>query len=412
MIKNIMAMLALATSLHAGAQGIDGTWKGTLEAGTQKLTMEFHLDATAKTAKMSVVEQGLDGFPMTVNVLTDDSVSLAVERMGLSYTGRRDGNRIAGTFRQMTFSVPLNMERGAVTYNRPQEPVAPYPYETREVTFANPSAQAVLAGTLTFPVGYKAGQRVPVVLMVTGSGPQSREEEVFHHKPFLVIADHLARHGIASLRYDDRGTGQSTGNYKSATSRDLADDAACGLDFLKGMKTFSRVGILGHSEGGAIAYMLGSEGRPDFIVSLAGPACKIDTLLLLQMNAIGRAQGLPADRFHSVAEVRRLLAASDSSAWMRYFLDWDLRPYVRATQCPVLALGGETDLNVPVALNVPALKSNLPKNKNNVVKTYPLLSHLFHHNPTGDPGRSAMIEETIAPEVLDDITTWINGLTK
>lgn len=410
MMKTTWILLALATSLQARAQGVDGAWKGTLEAGAQKLTMEFHLDATAKTAKMSVVEQGVDGFPMTVKVLTDDSVSLAVERMGISYTGRRDGNRIAGTFRQMTFSAPLNMERGAVTYNRPQQPVAPYPYETREVTFANPSAQTVLAGTLTFPVGYKAGQRVPVVLMVTGSGPQNREEEVFHHKPFLVIADHLARHGIASLRYDDRGTGLSTGNYKSATSRDLADDAACGLDFLKDLKTFSRVGILGHSEGGAIAYMLGSEGRPDFIVSLAGPACKIDTLLLLQMNAIGRAQGLPADRFHSVAEVRQMLAASDSSAWMRYFLDWDLRPYVRQTKCPVLALGGETDLNVPPSLNVPALEENLPKNKKNKVKTYPGLSHLLHHNPTGAPSRSAMIEETIAPEVLDDIVQWINQL--
>lgn len=170
------------------------------------------------------------------------------------------------------------------------------------------------------------------------------------------------------------------------------------------------MGILGQSEGGAIAYMLGSEGKPDFIVSLAGPACKIDTLLLLQMNAIGRAQGLPADRFHSVAEVRQLLAASDTSAWMRYFLDWDLRPYVRQTKCPVLALGGETDLNVPVTLNVPALEENLPKNKKNKVKTYPGLSHLFHHNPTGDPGKSAMVEETIAPEVLEDIAQWINQL--
>ena len=403
-------MLVLAASLQAGAQGIGGTWKGTLQAGMQKLTMVFHLDATARTASMDVVEQGVDHYPMTVNVLTDDSVNVAVQQMGISYAARREGDKLVGLFRQMTFAMPLNMERGVLTFNRPQEPVAPYPYTTREVTFANPSAQAVLAGTLTFPVGYKAGQRVPVVLMVTGSGPQSREEEVFHHKPFLVIADYLARHGIASLRYDDRGTGQSTGNYKSATSRDLANDAACGLDFLKGMKIFSRMGILGQSEGGAIAYMLGSEGKPDFIVSLAGPACKIDTLLLLQMNAIGRAQGLPADRFHSVAEVRQLLAASDTSAWMRYFLDWDLRPYVRQTKCPVLALGGETDLNVPVTLNVPALEENLPKNKKNKVKTYPGLSHLFHHNPTGDPGKSAMVEETIAPEVLEDIAQWINQL--
>ena len=403
-------MLVLAASLQAGAQGIGGTWKGTLQAGMQKLTMVFHLDATARTASMDVVEQGVDHYPMTVNVLTDDSVNVAVQQMGLSYAGRREGDKIVGLFRQMTFAMPLNMERGALIFNRPQEPVAPYPYTTREVTINNAAAGVTLAGTLTYPTGYKAGQRVPVVLMVTGSGPQSRDEEVFHHKPFLVLSDYLARHGIASLRYDDRGTGQSTGNYATATSRDLADDAACGLGYLKTLKQFSRVGILGHSEGGGIAYMLGSEGRPDFIVSLAGPACKIDTLMLLQLNALGRVQGLTADRFHTVAQVRQLLAKADTSVWMKYFLDWDLTPYVRATRCPVLALGGESDLNVPVRLNVPALEANLPKNKKNVVKTYPGLSHMLQHNPTGDPGKSAAIEETVAPEVLEDIVQWVNSL--
>lgn len=403
-------MLALATSLQAVAQGVDGTWKGTLQAGAQKLTMVLHLDKDAQAAKMDVVEQRVNGSPMTVNVLTDDSLNLSIGQMGLNYTGRRNGDKIEGTFHQMTFVAPLNLERGDVSFNRPQEPVPPYPYETREVTFTNPSGQATLAGTMTYPVGYKKGKRVPVVLMVTGSGPENRNEEVFHHRPFLVLADYLARHGIASLRYDDRGTGQSTGNFKTSTTQDFAKDAACGLDFLKATKEFSRVGILGHSEGGGIAYMLGSEGKPDFIVSLAGPACKIDTLMLLQMNGLGRAQGLTVDRFKTVAEVRQQLAKADSSVWMKYFLDWDLRPYVRATRCPVLALGGENDLNVPVSLNVPELESNLPKNKKNMVKTYSGLSHMFQHNPSGDPTKTAMIEETISPEVLVDIATWINGL--
>ncbi len=403
-------MLALAASLQASAQGVDGTWKGTLQAGAQKITMVFRLDKAAQAAKMDVVEQGVSGFPMTVNVLTDDSLNLSVTQMGLNYAGRRDGDKIEGTFRQMTFVAPLHLERGDVSFNRPQDPVPPYPYETREVTFTNPSGQATLSGTLTYPLGYKKGKRAPVVLMVTGSGPQNRNEELFHHRPFLVIADYLARHGIASLRYDDRGTGQSTGVFKTSTTQDFAKDAACGLDFLKATKEFSRVGILGHSEGGGIAYMLGSEGKPDFIVSLSGPACKIDMMMLLQMNGLGRAQGLTQDMFQTVAQVRQYMLSKDTTAWLKYFLDWDLRLYVRATGCPVLALGGENDLNVPVSLNVPELESNLPKNKKNRVKTYPGLSHMFQHNPSGDPTKTASIEETISPEVLSDIATWINGL--
>lgn len=410
MMKTTWILLALATSLQARAQGVDGTWKGTLEAGAQRLTLVFHLNKTAQTAKMDVVEQGAEGVPMTVNVLTDDSVSLSVAQLGMSYAGRIEGNRVHGTFRQMGFTASLDMERGAVTFRRPQEPTPPFPYETRKVSFSNPSGNATLAATMTYPVGYKKDMRVPVVLMITGSGAQNRDEELFHHKPFLVIADHLARHGIASLRYDDRGTGLSTGNFKTATTRDFADDARCGIDFLKSHKEFSRVGILGHSEGGGIAYMLASEGKPDFIVSLAGPACKIDTMMVVQFNALGRAQGLTQDMFQNVAQVRQYMSSKDSSAWTRYFLDWDLRPYVRQTKCPVLALGGETDLNVPPTLNVPALEENLPKNKNNVVKTYPGLSHAFQHNPTGDPTKGATIEETIAPEVLDDISRWINQL--
>jgi pimeloyl-ACP methyl ester carboxylesterase len=411
-MRTSLLMLALAAGLQAAAQGTDGTWKGTLQAGAQKLTLVFHLDKAAQTAKMDVVEQGLSGFPMTVNVLTDDSLNLSAPQLGLNYAGGRGGDKIVGTFRQMAFVATLNLERGDVSFNRPQEPVPPYPYETREVSFTNPSGQATLAGTLTYPVGYKKGKRVPVVLMVTGSGPQNRKEGVFHHRPFLVIADYLARHGIASLTYDDRGTGQSTGDFETSTTQDFADDAACGLDFLRTAKEFSRVGVLGQSEGGGIAYMLGSEGKPDFIVSLAGPACKVDTMMLLQMNGLSRAQGLTFDRYKTVAEVRQQLAKVDSSAWMKYFLDWDLRPYVRATRCPVLALGGETDLNVPVSLNVPELEANLPKNKKNLVKTYPGLSHMLQHNPSGNPTKSALIEETIAPEVLADIATWINGLSQ
>ena len=302
------------------------------------------------------------------------------------------------------------MEAGEVTVNRPQEPKPPYPYKTRDVSFDNPAAHATFAGTLTYPTTYKAGKRVPVVLMVTGSGAQNRDEELFGHKYFLVIADYLARHGIASLRYDDRGTAKSTGVYKGSTTKDFADDARCGLSYLKSLKEFSRVGIMGHSEGGAIAFMLGAERKPDFIVSLAGPACKLDTLMMTQLNGLGRAQGLQKDMVQNVADARKFMLAQDSSVWTRYFLDMDLTPYVRAVKCPVLAVGGDKDLNVPTKLNVPALQNNLRKNKKNMIKTYPGLGHTFQPMATGNPTEAFNVEETFSPEVLADICTWINKL--
>lgn len=408
MKKILMGAMLLCTAATAMAQTTAGTWKGTLKAGPQTLTMVLHVDRNKGTVGMDVVEQGAEGIPMAVGALTDDSLSVALDQLKLTYTARLREGKLVGTFRQMGFSAPLTLEPGDVQFDRPQEPQPPYPYQTEEVTFANEAAGAVLAGTLTYPEGYKKGTRVPVVLMVTGSGAQDRNEELMHHKPFLVLADYLARHGIASLRYDDRGTAASTGDFKTATTRDFAADARCGLDFLRASGTFSKVGLLGHSEGGIVAYMLGSEQRPDFVVSLAGPACRIDTLMAVQINALAKAQGAPGELVHGAAEARRFLLQQQDTPWMRQFVDLDVAPYVRATTCPVLALGGETDLNVTPAVNTPALQSGLAHNAKATVKLYPGLSHTFQHNATGDPGQIASIAETIAPEVMADIAAWIN----
>lgn len=408
-MKAILTSLMLYATITAAAQSLAGTWKGTLKVGPQELTMVLHIDRDKGTVGMDVVEQGANGIPMKVVALTDDSLSVRLDQLNLTYAGRLKDGKLEGTFRQMGFTAPLTLEPGEPTFSRPQEPQPPYPYTTEEVAFANKAAGAVLAGTLTYPTGYKKGMRVPVVLMITGSGAQNRDEEMLRHKPFLVLADYLARHGIASLRYDDRGTAASTGHFDTATTRDFADDARCGLDYLRASKTFSKVGIVGHSEGGIIAYMLGSEHHPDFIVSMAGPACRIDTLMAMQLNALAKAQGAPGPIVHNAAEARQLLLMQQDTPWMRQFVDTDVAPFVRATTCPVLALGGEADLNVPPTLNTPALQTALAHNPNATIKVYPGLSHLFHHNPTGNPRRAANIEETLAPEVMDDIAAWING---
>lgn len=401
----------LTASVQVGAQSLDGTWKGVLSVGPQKLTLILHVSETERSAKLDVMEQGAKGLPLAVNVMKNDSLNVAMTQIGLHYAGRLRNGVIEGTFSQNGFTTQLIFNKGEVVLKRPQEPKPPFPYRVEEVKFDHKEANVTLAGTLTFPEGYKEGQKVPVVLMVTGSGPQNRDEELMGHKPFLVLADRLARHGIASLRYDNRGTGLSTGDFSSATTAALATDALAGIKYLRGLKKFSCVGILGHSEGGSIAYMLGAGGNADFIVSLAGPACKVDTLMMLQLNKLSRLQGAKEDVAHNVAETRQLLLSQDSGPWMKAFLNMDFSQFLKSVKCPVMALGGSNDLNVPAEFNMKVLKSKLPSNSKDFIKIYPGLNHLFQHSSTGNPLDYVNIEETMSEEVMNDVCTWINNVT-
>ena len=411
MARYFFLILMLTASVQVGAQSLDGTWKGVLSVGPQKLTLILHVSETERSAKLDVMEQGAKGLPLAVNVMENDSLNVAMTQIGLHYAGRLRNGVIEGTFSQNGFTTQLIFNKGEVVLKRPQEPKPPFPYRVEEVKFDHKEANVTLAGTLTFPEGYKEGQKVPVVLMVTGSGPQNRDEELMGHKPFLVLADRLARHGIASLRYDDRGTGLSTGDFSSVTTAALATDALAGIKYLRGLKKFSCVGVLGHSEGGSIAYMLGAGGNADFIVSLAGPACKVDTLMMLQLNKLSRLQGAKEDVAHNVAETRQLLLSQDSGPWMKAFLNMDFSQFLKSVKCPVMALGGSNDLNVPAEFNMKVLKSKLPSNSKDFIKIYPGLNHLFQHSSTGNPLDYVNIEETMSEEVMNDVCTWINKVT-
>ena len=404
-------ILMLTASVQVGAQSLDGTWKGVLSVGLQKLTLILHVSEAERSVKLDVMEQGVKELPLAVNVLENDSLNVAMAQIGLHYAGRLRNGVIEGTFSQNGFTTQLIFNKGEVVLKRPQEPKPPFPYRVENVQFENQSAKVTLSGTLTYPEGYKEGQKVPVVLMVTGSGPQNRDEELMGHKPFLVLADRLARHGIASLRYDDRGVGQSTGDFSSATTAALATDALAGIKYLRGLKKFSCVGILGHSEGGSIAYMLGAGGNADFIVSLAGPACKFDTLMMLQLNGLSKVQGAKEDVVHSVAETRQLLLSKDNSLWMKSALDMNFSKFLPLIKCPVMALSGSNDLNVPAEFNMLSLQNGLPHNSKNVIKIYPGLNHLFQHSPTGNPLDDVNIDETMSEEVMNDVCTWINKVT-
>ena len=407
MKKTLLLLCFLCSFFGVSAQyTMDGVWTGKLNVGPQTLTLVLHVAHEASgnaVCSLDSPDQGAMNIPVKSDYCSADSISISLEQLGLSYQGRLKGDEIVGTFTQgATF--PLTLKRGEETLKRPQNPVEPFPYKTEEVTFTNAIDKATLAGTLSYPTDYKKG-KTPVVLMVTGSGQENRDEEVFGHKPFLVIADYLARHGVASLRYDDRGFGKSTGgDVKHATTADFARDAASGIEFLRTLKCFSKVGVLGHSEGGSIAFMLGAKGKVDFVISMAGIGVRGDTALTAQANRLLELSGQPM-RLSTLQY--RVNAYMKKSPWLNFFMDYDPSGDITKTLCPIMVINGERDVQVISSLNLIGIKGHLTENPKNFVKEYPALNHLFQHCTTGNVSEYRMIEETISPEVLEDIARFI-----
>ena len=407
MKKIILSICLLCSWTGAfGQKPIEGDWVGKLNLGPQSLTIVLHVtcDAQGKAeCTLDSPDQGAKGIAVETDYCSSDSISVSLASLALSFQGKLKGDEIVGTFTQGQ-SFPLVLKRGEEKLNRPQNPVAPYPYTTEEVTFKNVADGATLVGTLSYPIGYKKGQ-TPVVLMVTGSGQENRDEEIFDHKPFLVIADYLARHGVATLRYDDRGFGKSTGgDVGHATTLDFMRDAASGVDFLRTSKQFGKVGILGHSEGGSIAFMLGAKGKIDFVISMAGVGVKGDTALTAQANKIleltGQSMRYSTHQYRMNAIIKR-------SPWLNFFIDYDPSADISKTLCPVMAINGSRDIQVISSLNLAGIKAHLKPNPKNIIKEYPSLNHLFQHCKTGNVSEYRMIEETISPEVLEDIVRFI-----
>jgi len=434
-----------------------GVWQGTLQVGPNAIRLALNLrrDSTgALGGTMISVDQGGAQVPVTV-AARGDTLVVAMPSANASYTGvlaARDTLR--GTFAQGTTSFRVTFVRsanGLAGPARPQDPKPPFPYKAIDVTF--PSAPNVtLAGTLTVPDG--AGP-FPAVVLVTGSGPQDRDEAIMGHRPFRVIADHLARHGIATLRVDDRGVARSTGDFAHATSADFADDAEAAVRFLTTRREVARdrIGVMGHSEGGLNAPMVATRSRDvAFVVLLAGPGVRGDSILVLQSRALLTAAGAPPAQIEQTTAInRRLYAAVEGgrdsaeaitraravvqeivagvpgnqqaaanaqlsagiaalvSPWMRYFLSYDPRPVLRSVRVPVLALNGTLDRQVPYRENLAAIDTALTAggNKDHETIALPGLNHLFQTARTGLPNEYPTIEETFAPAALDTITEWI-----
>lgn len=460
--KRLMSLLLILIPLLTSAQDLKGAWKGLLEVGPAKLNIVFHIHDD-NNVTMDSPDQGAMELPTKVVCMQEDSISVTMPRLGAQYAGKLVGEKINGTFSQMGHSFPLILKRGEIKMNRPQTPQPPFEYTMQEVVFHNKGidaktglptegGEAWLGGTLSYPKGFKTG--MPVVLMVTGSGQQNRDEELMGHKPFLVIADYLARHGIATLRYDDRGVGKSTGNMAMITLQSNMLDAEAGIDYLKSTKKFGKIGVLGHSEGGIISYMLAARGKADFVVSLAGPVLTGDSVLLMQNRDVLTAAGLDKDNVEKYAtalsrvfkyrmseqkmkfsdkpeslvpmltmdiallpELRKNLIETVKmvdSPWLVSYLKYDPATDIRKINSPVMLIIGDNDKQVNATANIQAAENILPKavKAKSLLKAYPTLNHLFQPSETGSPGEYAKIETTISEEVLDDITSWITKTAK
>lgn len=444
-ICNLCASLALLLPFPVFA--FQGSWRGNLNIGQVELPLVFNFSETESGETECTLDspaQGAKGIATTVNYCSQDSVAVESKLIGASFSGKIIGNKIEGKFLQRGFSLPLTLTQDApIETRRPQTPQPPFPYTVIDTVFTAPDG-AVLSGTITLPADMGAGE-APAVIMVTGSGPQNRDEELFDHKPFAVIADHLARNGVASLRYDDRGVGKSTGDFFKATTFTFKDDAAAAIDFMRSMEGIGKVGVLGHSEGGTIAFMLGADQKPDFIISLAGMAVPAKEALMMQNNRQLDKTGVRgADKENSmklislcfdelirqasventtsldpvkIAEANGLTVPEEVlqsvsancqvvSPWFTTFLTLYPSEYITQITCPVLAINGEKDTQVEAASNLGLIKELLP---DATIQSLPDLNHMLQHADTGDVSEYISIRETISPEVLDLILSFIQS---
>ena len=421
----IAAILCLMASV---AKAQKGSWSGELNIQGIKLPLVFNF--TDDGCPIDSPSQGAKGIKAEKSITPEGKLKVTAGMIGASFEGTMEEQTITGTFTQNGMSLPLTLKPGEQKNNRPQTPVPPFPYITEEVTFSN--GDITLNGTLTLPEGWDKNTKA--VVMVTGSGQQNRDEEIFDHKPFAVIADALARKGIASLRYDDRGWGNKAIRFTDFTTDDFKQDAAAGIDLLR--RKFKTVGVIGHSEGGTIALMLASEGKTDFIVSLAGMTISGKQTLLnqnidalrsigLQEETVKKYSEVISDIFDKVAEgqdIDEYLKGAENmenfkpiidqakklltSPYMRHFITIDIHNSLPNIKCPVLALNGKKDTQVAYKQNLEVLENGLTNCSHETI-AYDNLNHLFQHCTNGSIVEYHQIEETISQEVLDKIISWI-----
>lgn len=443
----------------AGAQSpeaVAGHWEGEIQVPGTALQVMVDLSESegAWQGTIDIPMQGAKGLGLEDVTVDGESVSFKIKGIpgGPSFAGTLAGERIEGSFTQggAQFEFWLGRE-GVAPPRRPQDPEPPFPYTAEEVTYRN--GEITLAGTLTVPEGQAP---FSAAILITGSGAQNRDEELLGHRPFLVLADHLTRQGIAVLRVDDRGVGGSSGSVSQSTSRDFATDVVAGVDFLRADERIREIGVIGHSEGGLVGPLAATlTDDIAYVVMLAGPGVPGTDILKLQLELISRAQGTDDDtltqqlelqqevldtlmssapreerreRLRAVVEKQMDLApeaasldgeareqaveggiASVLNPWFESFLTYDPRETLSHVRVPVLALNGDLDLQVDADQNLPQIAKALLEGGNGDVtlRRFPGMNHLFQTAETGAPTEYSTIEETMSPIVLDVISDWI-----
>ncbi len=454
-MKKWCMLLALLLPTVLFAQSFEGNWAGDLPLGMNKLRLVFHIEKTGEEYKVAMDSPDQGAFGMAAEKVSVEQGELTIEMPALRavYKGTLDGNnKLMGVFTQNGFSIPLILEAADDAVRRPQTPRAPFPYGEREVSFSSRDEGVTLNGTLTLPQKPQC-----VVVMVTGSGLQNRDEELFDHRPFAVIADYLTRRGVAVLRFDDRGFGlpeEEQRKLAGSTTANFVEDALGGVDFVRTQPELNglKVGIIGHSEGGTIAFMAAAkEPNVDFIVSLAGSLLGGDEVLLDQNITALKNSGLSQEwidktseflnctyellQNHPIEELKQdkatyraqLQAEAQKIAlpqplseqmlnlfdqivaipWLYHFVTYDPAEAIRRVGCPILALNGDSDTQVRAADHLGRLEELLKDNPRMTIKRYPNLNHLFQHCKTGAVSEYVQIEETFSEEVLSDMAEWI-----
>jgi uncharacterized protein len=457
-MKSKLTIFAFFLFSIAGSsqQSIIGSWTGELDIQGMKLPLVFNIKEKENTitATLDSPKQGAKDIPVSKATFVNNELEIEVANIDLLYKGKLTNNKIEGIFTQGNMELPLVLspmkEVGDFVLKRPQTPKAPFDYHTEEVSFENASDKNTLAGTISIP---KDKKNFPIVIMITGSGVQNRDEELFGHKPFAVIADDFAKKGIATLRIDDRGAGGSSKGAKSPTMVNFATDINAAVEFLT-QKGYTNIGLLGHSEGGMIAPMVATTNKKvKFIISMAGPATKIEDLMNLQIEKGGLLSGEKPEKvkldvamsrkaFHfmtnykggellkelenllltalqkypddlinkkNIEEIAKAQAKTYSSPWFVYLIKFNPKGYIAKVKVPVLAINGEKDFQVDAKSNLEAFKNILSKSGNRKFETvsFPGMNHLFQECKTGAFEEYGEIEQTISPKVLDKMSSWI-----
>ena len=466
MQKFILFAFTFLSFFNSFSQEITGKWNGVLKIQGMQIRLVFNISKTATgyTSTMDSPDQGAKDIPTSSTSFENNLLNIKIEKAKIEYVGTLGkDNIIVGNFSQAGQTFTMNLSHDEIEIikaKRPQNLIEPYPYYSEEVTFKNKKAGVTLSGTLTLP---KKEGIYPVVILISGSGPQNRDEELMSHKPFLVLSDYLTRNGIGVLRYDDRGTAFSTGDFKTATTQDFATDVQAAIAFLMTKKGVNKkkIGLVGHSEGGIIAPIVAAKSKNvAFIVLLAGTGIPGDELLLLQQELIGRASGESEDNLQlgkkentelfeiikkstdatqlkkdlTIHMLASLIESPDAgkpegvsdedyvnytveqiaTPWLVYFIKYDPSIILEKVKCPVLAINGSKDLQVPSKENLTAIHAALIKGGNQKVTTKELanLNHLFQECATGSPSEYSEIEQTISPVALELMLNWINEQVK